>query len=309
MSRKIVIWGMGEGYERMLNGVNFEILKENISVEAVVVRPQDKYCSQKDGFQVITKNELKSVNFDYIVVSSTVFFNEICSEAMEMGYDRKMIIDGEIFHMPLFDFSRYASLIENPVTILSDDCWGGQVYNRLKLPLNSPVVDILWDRREYAKFIQDPLFYLNTELTMSPDSPNEMDFNRFKAPIGRLGNDEKHVDMSFVHRLTFDSAKKEWDRRKERVNVNNLFVKMGFENTKEYEKETPDILKAFDAVNYKKILFYYSDVDKIDIMFITNRMKRDFVTYAPYNDYCRIHYYYDLDILKLLTGDDDYMRI
>ena len=309
MRRKVVIWGMGEGYERILNGVHFEILKGNISVEAIIVRPQDKYCLKKDGFQIITKSELTAVNFDYIIVSATAFFNEICSEAMNLGYDRKIIINGDVFLLPLFDFSRYASLIENPVTILSDDCWSGQVYNRLKLPFSTPCINIYWNRVEFAKFIQDPLFYLNSELKLSPNSSGEMDFNRHKPPIGRLGDDGKYVDMVFVHSLTFDLAKQEWDRRKKRINENNLFVKMGFVNNKDYEEEIPNFLNVFNSINYKKILFYYGCEDDINGMFITNRMKKDFIGIAHYNEYCRENYQYDLDILKLLTGDEDYMRI
>lgn len=122
--KKVIIWGMGDNYERLLNQILFEIHKGNISIEAIACRKQDKYCSIRDGFPVIVKEEIKPDNFDYLIITSTKYFKEIKEEAKELGIEENRIINGQLFHQPLFDFAKYVSLIENPVTILSDDCWG-----------------------------------------------------------------------------------------------------------------------------------------------------------------------------------------
>lgn len=57
----------------------------------------------------------------------------------------------------------------------------------------------------------------------------------------------------------------------------------------------------------KKVLFNYEQ--NIRGALITNRMNSIFIPCQSYNDYLRKNYYYDVDILKLLTGDDEYMRI
>lgn len=122
--RKVVIWGIGNDYESIINQLKFEIYKNNIICEALVCRDQDAYVSKKDGFPVVKTSEFYKLNFDYLVISSNKFFDEIRNEAIKMGIEPKCILDGRLFHQPLFDFKRYVSLIENPITILSDDCWG-----------------------------------------------------------------------------------------------------------------------------------------------------------------------------------------
>lgn len=54
-------------------------------------------------------------------------------------------------------------------------------YNRLGLPFTSPLVNIYWDRDKYSLFIQDPLFYLNTELQMVSDGDIKKEFGRLES--------------------------------------------------------------------------------------------------------------------------------
>lgn len=305
--KKVIIWGMGDNYEGLLNQILFEIYKGNISIEAIACRKKDKYCSMKDGFPVIVKEEINPDDFDYLIITSTKYFKEIKEEAKKLGIEENKIIDGQLFRQPLFDFAKYVSLIENPVTILSDDCWGGMTYNRLGLPFTSPLVNIYWDRDQYSLFIQDPLFYLNTELQMVSDG----DIKKGIWPIGKLGDVERTVSLQFTHSISFADAKEQWDRRKTRINPNNLFVKMGFASNVSNDKKQM-YFNSFKAVLYPKILFYYGD-EKIDSIFRTERFvwkeqTAENVVYYDYNAYCRECSFWDIDLLKLLTGDKDYSR-
>lgn len=302
---KCIIWGIGGDYEKILNQVLFEIYKKNISVEALVCKKEDKYCISKDGFRLITKKELWNVQFEYIIIASHCFFCEIKKEAMECGIEEKRIINGKVFELPLFDFGRYRKLIENPVTILADDCWAGYVYNRLCLPFSSPLINIAWDRNEYSKFILDPLFYLSTELELV----SEGDLKTGIFPIGKLGIGEKSVTLKLVHNTCFEEAKAQWDKRKKRINPNNLFVKMGFKSS---EENCEYFIESFSKVKENKVLFYNGD-NKVDRSFYTERYiweecKGDRANYYDYNDYVRATYYYEMDILKLLTSEEIYTR-
>ena len=126
-AKKCIIWGIGSGYEELLNQLLFERYKGNISIEALVCREQDRYCSTRDGFPVITKDELEIGTFEYIIITAYTKFQEIRNEILELGVAIKQIINGTRLRLPFFDFQRYVKLIENPVTILSDDCWGGGI--------------------------------------------------------------------------------------------------------------------------------------------------------------------------------------
>lgn len=304
-AKRCIVWGIGNEYEKLLNQLLFEIYKGNISIEALVCRKEDKYCSTRDGFPVITKEELKRGTFDYIIITSVLHMDEIKREASVLVESFSHLINGQVFLMPLFDFNRYAMLIENPVTILSDDCWGGYAYHCLKLPFSSPLINIYWNRDEYAKFIENPLFYLNSEL----DMVEEGDLEKGIPPVGQLGDAKQNVKMIFTHNVDFMEGKRQWDRRKQRINPDNLFIKMGFNvadtNRKFY-------IEKFKEVPYNKILVYLGE-ENVEGIFKTKRFiwleeKSKRVEFFQYNDYFRASYLNDLDLLKLLTGDKSYSR-
>ena len=304
---RCVIWGMGEDYEKRLNQVLFEIEKKNIEVIAIVVQEKDRYCKYKDGFQIVVKEELLSYEFDYLIIHSNRFQKDIRREGEMLGITNEKIIDGKVFELPLFDFSRYVKLLENPVTILSDDCWGGYVYHMLCLPFTSPLINTFFARGEYAKFLQDPLFYLGTELKMVRDGC----FERSEWPIGRMGDEENCVLVEFHHAVTFAEAKNEWDRRLKRINPQNIFVKNGFSQA---EKGHELWLESFRKVLYPKILLYYGETDireafRTECLF-TQYRNSGFVSNFNYNAMVReaMKRAMIMDILKLLTGEGDYIR-
>ena len=125
MPHKCIVWGIGNDYEKIVNQLQFEVAKGNIQIEALVARKQDIIESSLDGMRLISKFELRNIKFDFLIISSSVYYMEIYKEALEMGIMEEQIIKGEVMNIPLFDFGRYIRLIENNITILSDDCWGG----------------------------------------------------------------------------------------------------------------------------------------------------------------------------------------
>lgn len=304
MAKKVAIWGMGQDYENLLNPINFEICKNNIAVEAIICREKDRYCSCRDGFPVITKEEADPSLFDYFIVTSRKFFGEIKREILEMGAPESKVIDGSLLHQPLFDLGRYFKLIENPVTIFSDDCWGGVCYHGLKLPFSSPTINLYFTPEKYSHFIQKPFFYLDTELI----KVREGDLKKGVYPIGQLGKDGDYIELHFFHIAEFEEAKKQWDRRKKRINKDNIFIKMALHsNISSIEREM--YLQAFNSVKYNKILFYYDEaVKNMDDIFVTNRfwweqIKQNKIAFFDYREYVRHNYMYDIDVLKLLTGE------
>lgn len=305
IKEKCIIWGMGNDYEAILNQIHFEIFKGNIEVVAIVCRNEDRYCKYRDGFPVISKDEMMELDFGYIIISSSIFYKEIRAEAIELGIESNKIINGQVFRKPLFDFRLYSKLKNNPVTIITDDCWGGYVYNYLGLEFSSPLINTLWSEDEYSRFIQEPLFYLQSELTMV----REGDLRKGIWPIGRLGESEKYVQVQFIHNVDFKEAEQQWNRRKKRINPDNLFVKMGFQMSDENVKLYID---AFRSCKYNKILFYNGDEEiegKYNTdQFIWHEKKATRVDYFAYCDYMRKYYMLAIDILKLLAGEKDYSR-
>lgn len=305
--RKVIIWGIGTEYEGLLNQIKHEILKGTIQVEALVAKTDDIVCDNLDGFKIVGKEKLSEYAYDFVIITSTVYFEEILKETQKLGIKREKVIAGRLFNIPNFDFERYVKLIENPVTILSDDCWGGLIYYRLGLKLTTPFINILIYPDSYARFIQDPIYYLSQPLVME----REGDFRNNLPPIGSLGS-KGEVLLNFVHTPTFEEAAVLWNKRKERINYNNLFVKMGF-NVDEKSKE---YLEIFAHVPYSKVCFYSGETDKEDVLYLKRfewyvhlHPKGDTI-HLGYNDYCRIFPYFSksVDLLKMLNGEKNYLR-
>ena len=182
---------------------------------------------------------------------------------------------------------------------------GGYVYHRLSLPFSSPLINIFWEKEEFAKFMQDPIFYLNSELTMVRES----NLRAGIPPLGQLGREDKTVQLILNHNINFAEAKEQWDRRKKRININNLFIKFSFESSDEQREK---YLKAFENIPYNKVLFYNGDTTIKQVMNTERYIWRNKVTnrvnYYSYANFMRTSYFWEMDTLKLLNGERDYSR-
>ena len=306
---KVIIWGIGNDYHEAKNIIDFEIVKGNFEVLAMVSK--DRYANFIDGKKVIEKQELNKYDYDYIVVFASKFFTEIKQEAIELGIDSIKVINGDVFKISCFDFKRYVSLIENPVTIISDDCFGGLVYNYLQLKMTSPFVNLWLSSGDLIKCINDVKYYLNQPLVCECEG----NICLGSWPLASLGEGDKKIILNFNHHATFESACKDWERRKERINFNRIFVKMALPSGHEkIELNIQEKLDEFEKLPYNKICFHpksngknvislpqqfwiYNNKPNVCVPNIIGTFSRDIQEISK-----------QIDILKLLCGEKDYMR-
>ncbi len=302
-----VIWGSGIIYESILNQVMFEIKKNNIEVIAIISNSDYTFSSSKDGFPVLPKEELYNLPFDYLIIASIDFYDEIKEEAILFGIKQNVIINGNIFNMPCFDWKRYISLVKEPITILSNDCWGGYIYHKLYLPFSSPCINILWERESYIKFAQNPEYYFGQSLEIEQEG--NIRYNQ--CPIGKIGYGNKKIKMNFVHTTNFQEAEILWNRRKKRINKSRIFVEFALPANID---NCNYLLEEFDKIQFPKICFYSDETDIKGVVYLprfewyVNQGKR--ADTLMFNDYIRSIEYLlkDIDILKLLNGEKDYIR-
>ena len=307
--RRCVIWGAAGEYEHIINQVKFEEWKGNVQCVAVLSKSKARYIKKFDGYPLIRKEDLKSIAFDYLIIPQGKDYAEIKLEALALGIPDNKIISSRVFQIPCFDFKRYASLRENPVTILSNDCWGGLVYRELDLPFTSPLINIAWPGESFCEFIKDPLFYLRKPLHMVRDSvPRESVF-----PIGRLGDENRSVELHFVHSRSSQEAEEDWNRRVKRINEDRLFVKFAFEAS---DPRREEYLSVFGKLTCPKICAYPGETGEKDKdVFYSRMFERDWYYYK----YLEIREFVTwfilaenltraVDLLKLLNGEKDYRR-
>jgi len=146
----------------------------------------------------------------------------------------------------------------NSFTIISNNCWAGHVYRYFGLPYNTPTVGIYFFADDYIRFVSSLHEYLNKDLKMISlkESIHYQEImsgrhDRSNTPIGRIGD----VEIVFLHYKTDDEALTKWNRRKSRMNMDNLIVKMS-----EMNGCTLEHLKAFDRLPFdKKFVFTTKD--------------------------------------------------
>lgn len=122
--KKILIYGIDDIWKNRFNALRLQECMGRLKVVGYSGGGK-KYLDNIDGIKVYDQSEILKVDFDYLVVFNGANFLNIQKSFNNAGIDKKKIIDGKVFDIPLFDFERYIKMIENPITIFSDDCWGG----------------------------------------------------------------------------------------------------------------------------------------------------------------------------------------
>ena len=182
-------------------------------------------------------------------------------------------------YIPLTRSIKHRRLISSDFTIISNNCWGGTVYEAYNLQKRSPTVGLFFMADDYIKFLKFLHQYLAAELTFIDPSSSMWKENytvksspRFgKYPIGKLticiGTSSESIEIFFLHYGSESEAKEKWERRISRINWNKLLVKFNDQNGC-----TSEHIKEFDALPFKnKVCFtvkaypQYASVVKIRV--------------------------------------------
>lgn len=108
--------------------------------------------------------------------------------------------------------------------IVSDNCWGGSLYQWYKRPYNSPFIGLRIYGDCYLKLLSNFDFYLKQNITFIKKS--KYPDREIVYPLGLLGD----IEIHFTHYKTEAEVLKKWRRRTDRmleeINKDNYFFKM-----------------------------------------------------------------------------------
>lgn len=143
------------------------------------------------------------------------------------------------------------NIADVPVCIFSNDCWGGEFYRCTGRPYNTPFVGLMLMAPCYIQLLEKPAYYLEQELEFintSKYADLQAKRQHRAYPLGLLGGLEIH----FLHYKSTNEAAQKWNRRKQRIDWEHLYVKFAMD--KDYADE--QLLAAFGRMPYKnKISF------------------------------------------------------
>ena len=138
-------------------------------------------------------------------------------------------------------------LADRHFCVVSNDCWGGEVYRKLGVEYNTPFVGLYVMAPCYLLLLKD-LHVIEREMKFIPISKysycNELrNTSGSRYPIGVLpGN----IEIHFQHYGSEEEALSAWCRRIDRMNWDNLCVK--FDAGKDLA--TPDLVEQFAQLNF-----------------------------------------------------------
>lgn len=137
-------------------------------------------------------------------------------------------------------------LMNHDFSIISNNCWGGQVYKNLGKPYNTPFVGLFLHAPCYMKLLENLKYYLTTPLLFTKTSKYLETFN---YPVGLLHD----IEIHFLHYDDEAEAADKWSRRLGRFNWNNMFVKFS-----DRDLATVEHAKQFDQLPYPQKVFFSS---------------------------------------------------
>ncbi len=224
MRKKCLIWGSGEDYQKLYNLIKYEELKGNISIVAIVSKDFDG--RMYDGYRVISLAEISTnIEFDYIIVASSKYYYDILIDAEKLlGNIREKIVDGKVMNIPGFDFGDYIKLRENPVSIITNDCFGGILYHYLNLEFSSPFINCWIGADDFLQLVNDLREYMKQPLLLKYEG------DMYQCPVGTLTYLQNEICIHFNHSYSFDEAKRDFERRRNRINWDNIFICSNFSN-------------------------------------------------------------------------------
>lgn len=225
---KILIYGLGEQYNRNLNIIKyFEITGQIQTVGVTAKHTPD--AVRLDGYTVIKYDQMWKTEFDFVVVMSEIYFNEIVDDLTGLGISRRRILSYRVLQIPGLDFERYITFKDSNISIISNNCWGGTICHALGIECKSPFKNLFVREADYLKLLGRLRYYMRCDITFL-----EYAFNTYlkrNYPVMLLDDIEVHCN----HDTDPAEAAVNWNRRKIKINYDNLFIEMYTESRETME--------------------------------------------------------------------------
>lgn len=239
--KKILIWGTGYNYNIYISRLQY--FESKGEIEIVGVTSNDHLLKRVDGYPYISKKEVPSIEFDYIVLCvETKNRDEAEEEVKSMKVPLSKIIRSYLLDRPGFTFLKYFSLKESNLSIVSSSCWGRSTYARYRLEFLSPFINIGICDKDYLGIMKNFRKNVQADLVFCGEEYNEI--QGYKYPVYSLNGYKLHM----VHYPNYKVAEDKWKERVKRINYDNMLLMLWTDNV--------DIAKQFNELPYqKKICF------------------------------------------------------
>ncbi|MBR4083446.1 MAG: DUF1919 domain-containing protein [Lachnospiraceae bacterium] len=217
--KKCLLWGMGRVFNIYVDKVKEHERLQHFTVVGVTAAASQ--YPELRGYRYIKKSDLQAMEFDFVIIMADgKALEEIRTEILTMGIAEWRVLNYRILTLDNLDMDRYVRIKRNPPSIICHNCWGGYTYHSLGLRFTSPMINMFLHENDYMKLLRNPKQYMSEELQFV-----EMGYSeglKKYYPRVKCGD----IFLEFNHYDSFEDARKCWERRKSRIDWNNLFVMM-----------------------------------------------------------------------------------
>lgn len=156
---------------------------------------------------------------------------------------------------------RAKKINDNSITIISNNCWAGFIYQSYNMEYNSPTIGLFFMPDDYVEFLQnikkwvyEPIEFINYKESKYYNYYKT--WNQFGSyPIGKFKNSD--IEIHFLHYINENEAITTWKRRVERINWNKILYKFNDQNGC-----TQEAVNKFDKLDLKNKLCFISSSNK-----------------------------------------------
>ncbi len=158
--------------------------------------------------------------------------------------------------MSLLTSIRQLGLKNKHFTIFANNCISGFIYQRYNLKYETPTIGVGFMPLEFIKFCKNYEYYLSCELVQTDDFNHDWfaptGGGEVNFPVGRLDD----ICLYFQHSKDFEKSKADWEKRKARINKDNIFMVL-------YDVEPNlETFKEFETIKSEnKIYMYHKDFE------------------------------------------------
>lgn len=245
---KVLLWGAGLIYNKNLNIIKLYEKTGELKIVGII----DACLSEDiflDGYRVYKPTKICSIEYDYLMIMNQRCFRDIIEETAQLGVQKSKIVSYRMLEVPNLNLKNYFSLKNKNISIISNNCWGGILYKALGLECLSPFKNLFLEDADYLRLLSNLEKYMEKPLEFAYYAIDL--HSKEKYPVMRVDD----VFIHFNHEKEIESAIENWERRKKKINYNELFVEMYTE-----DKEVAIKFSQLDQYE-KKVCFVSFETD------------------------------------------------
>lgn len=187
-------------------------------------------------------------------------------------------------------------------TIISNNCWGGFIYQSYQLKYCSPTIGTFFMASDYILYLENFQECLTKKITfiepMNSKYCEELRSNKKfgSYPIGVIELDSgESIEIHFMHYSNSQDALNKWQDRTKRINFDKIIFKFNDQNGC-----TMDDIKRFEKLPFENKVFFGCKKYSRDTIYIKVPKKYNYIptSYEPFGKSRKFNVNYYINCLK-----------